>query len=135
MAILTNDLYDSVRAALDTKLTEEDLPNSIVAMDIYAGAAELDVLARDPQAESRTDDDLKRVKNAAVYFCAARLAPAIPHLVETGDENNTWRWQQRDWQARAQELRQLADESVNEVLTTDVVRPKVFSVASGRRGR
>ncbi len=135
MSLLNNNHYPAVRAALDTSLSESKLPDSVISLSIYAPAAELDVLARDPDAEGRTGDELERVTNAAIYFCAARLAPALPQLLATSDEHNEWRWQARDWQARARELRQLADENLNAVLEGgEVVRPAVFAVASGRRG-
>ena len=76
MTLLLITDYPAIRAALDTELDAEVLPDSTIDLSIYRQAAEDDVLALHPEAESETGDNLDRVKRAAIFFCAARLAPA-----------------------------------------------------------
>lgn len=137
MAILTSALYPAVRAAIDLELDSTALPDATIALAIYAGAADQDVLARDPLAETRTGSDLIHVQNAAVYSCAARLIIALPQVTseETPDGH---RYQVRAWEpaARAAALRALAAAELDAVVTADASadRPPFFTRASGTRG-
>ena len=138
--ILTQDLYVSVRGALDTELTENELPDSTIGLPIYRFAAEQDVLERDPQAESRTGDELQQVKVAAVYFCAARLAPAVVRLTSLNVTTRDISYQKAtfDPASKSSELRQYAEEALATVLEPENPtpgRPTILTVASGDRGR
>lgn len=134
MAILNSSNYPAIRAALDTSLDSDMLPDSILDLDIYSGAADAWVIDRDASAESRTGSDGDRIKRAAVYYCAALLAPAVPSLVEAKDERLSYKRAAVDWQARARELKAMADEEVSTVIST-TVRPTFFAVAAGTRGK
>jgi hypothetical protein len=141
MAILSSSLYPAVRAAIDIGLDSTTLPDATIALPIYAGAADLDVLARDPDAESRTGGELTHVQNAAVYSCAARLIVALPQVTQE-ESPEGYRYQVKAWDApqRAGELRALASSELDAVLTPSVTdqtadRPTFFALASGRRGR
>ncbi|MGN6814406.1 MAG: hypothetical protein ACTHMP_26365 [Thermomicrobiales bacterium] len=138
MAILTSDLYPAVRAALDLDLTADELPDSVIAMPIYAGAADSAVLARDPDALTQTGDALQHVKNAAVLFCAALLAPVVPQIVrERTPEYDYW-LTKTEWTDRAPLLRGRAEEELAAYLLpaeTAAYRPTLFARASATRGR
>jgi hypothetical protein len=140
MAILTSAEYPAIRAAIDIKLDSTFLPDSIIALSIYAAAADQDVLARDPLAESRTGAALQHVKNAATYFCAARLISAIPQLTAEREGEQQYTRQSVNVAERAAELRGLAASELDAVLDPDpgdvtAQRPTFFARASGGRGR
>lgn len=140
MAILSSSDYDAIRAAIDVTLTSDMLPDSVIALDIYSGAGEQDVLDLDSTAESATGSDATHVKNAAVYFTAARLAPAVPAIVSQQREDQQYRRQEVDWDARVDELRRLAFEEMDYVLgdtEEDEARhmPTMFTAGSGGRGK
>lgn len=140
MAILSSTEYPAIRAAIDTELDTNSLPDAIIALSIYAGAADNDVIERDPDAESRTGDEATRILNAAIYFCAARLVPAAIRItgLNTTTRDLSYRRPLYDPEKRAEELRGLAEEEINEVLTpseTSPERPTMFTVASGVRGK
>lgn len=138
MPLLTSTDYPSIRAAIDISLTATDLPDATIALDIFIGAAMREVLSRDPEAESRTGDDLARVKAAAVYLTAARLIVTLPQILRETDLDTTYQRQAVDVAARAAELRALAEAELNEVLEPDDAtadRPTMFDTAHGYRGR
>lgn len=140
MAILTAADYPAIRAALDVELDAEALPDDMINMSIYRAAADQDVIDLDPLAESRTDGtEVARVKRAAIYFCAARLAPVVPRIQRmTMGGDTSFERSVFDPQQRAGELRAMARDEIDEILTPaeDAPRkPTFFSKASGRRGR
>jgi hypothetical protein len=140
MAILTSTEYPAIRAAIDITLTTDDLPDSIIALPIYAAAADQDVLARDPLAESRTGAALQHVKNAATYFCAARLILALPQFTQEREGEQQYTRQSVNVADRAAELRGLAAAELDAVLDPDpgdvvAQRPTFFGRLAGGRGR
>lgn len=138
MALLSSADYPTVRAALDVKLTAATLADATIALPIYLGAAEAEIVRRDPLAASRTGAALQHVKNACVLLCAALLAPAMPSL--TGEDIGSYAYTRKaiDWPARAAELRLAAERELAAVLTpatvTTASRPTMFAVAAGGRG-
>lgn len=138
MSLLSASDYPAIRAALDVSLKATALPDAVIALPIYQGAAESEVLARDPEAENRSGAALQRVVNAAIFLTAAYLASALPTI--TAETVGRYSYQRdTDWGARAAELRQRADAELAAVLTPDAAArplpPGMFAVASGRRGR
>lgn len=136
-ALLTATHYPAIRAALEVTLTSKELPDAVIALDIYLAAAIAEVLARDPLAESRTGAALTHVTNAGVLICAALLAPALPAI--TGEQTKNYQYSQKatDWLALAAQLRKRADLELAAVLTpTEATpsRPTMFARAPGRRG-
>lgn len=138
--LLSSAQYPAIRAAIDVKLAATDLPDAVIALDIYKGAAIQDVLARDPSAESRTGDAEVHVTSAGIYFCAARLCPAVVRVtslsVSTRDLN--YSRQTFDPEQRAAELRALADTELARVLEPSEdtpSRPTMFTIAAGTRGK
>jgi len=135
--LITSANYPAIRAAIDTSLDVVALPDATIALDIYAGAAMRDVLARDPLALSRTGDDLARVTAAAVYFAASRLILALPQIRRENYPEQEYVRQEVDIWAHAAELRSLAEAEISLVLdlgdaTAD--RPTMFVAGHGRRG-
>lgn len=125
--------YTAVRAALDVGLDAATLPDAIIALDTNQGAAEREVLARVPNAASKTGDDLLRCKSAAIWLTAANIAPSLPQLLRETQDGYTYTRQSRDADRLAQTLRERALEALRTVATTS--RTAQFAVASGRRGR
>jgi len=140
MAILSSTDYPSIRAALDVDLDSSNLPDSTIALDIYSGAADQLVYNRDPSADSRTGDDADRIKRAAIYFCAALLAPVVVRITSLAVQTRDVSYSRPvfDPAERAAELRALAEAEIDEVLTpTEEApgRPTMFDTAAGTRGR
>ncbi len=140
MAIIESGDYPSIRAAIDLELDTNSLPDAKIALDIFSGAADQDVLERDPDAESRTGEDANRVTRAAIFFCAARLVPVVMRTVSlsatTRDLSYTRKMSEID--ARVNELKGQAVAEIDEVLDPDndtASMPRMFTYASGDRGR
>lgn len=137
--LLTVDDYPAIRAALDTSLDATALPNKVIDEDIYAGAAWADVVERYPGADTETDTAvLTRLRRAAIYFAAARLAPAVVRITSLSVSVQGVNYSKPvfDPEKRAAELRALADAELDAVLTPgELSRPTFFTVASGQRGR
>lgn len=140
MAILSSTDYPSIRAALDVDLDSSNLPDSTIALDIYSGAADALVYDRDPDADDRTGSDADRIKRAAVYFCAALLAPVVVRITSLAVQTRDVSYSRPvfDPAERAAELRALAEAEIDEVLTPAEEapgRPTMFDTAAGTRGR
>lgn len=136
--LLPDTLYPAVRAAIDTSLGTADLPDSIIALDIYAGAAVRDVLAVDPTAASRAGDELAHAQAAAVYFAAARLVAALPRVTRESGNGYTLERRPADAGDLAASLRALASAELDAYLETDAATgdmPTMFRAAPGYRGR
>ncbi len=82
MPLLDPSDFNAIRAAIDTDLTAEDVPDEIVALAIYQGAGEAEVLRRVPGAADLTGDDAESVKVAAVLFTASLLATGLPRITQ-----------------------------------------------------
>lgn len=137
--ILTADLYPSVRAALDVSLDAATLPDGVIGLDIYAGAAERWVKANDPQwsAHLAVPDDAMRLRNAAVYSCAALLAYAVPVLTREDIGQSDYSYS-RDAIAPADLAAQLRTRAAAELagllpVGTAGALPFFFGVAPGAR--
>jgi hypothetical protein len=140
VALLTDPAdYIAVRAAMDLSLKEPNVPDSIIQLDIFQGAAEREVLARDPEAESREDDELARVKAAAVYLTAALLLPAVPQLLRERLGDQTYERLQLDVAARVAALRKMAFRELgvvsDPVNVNTIASPHFFGVLHGDRGK
>jgi hypothetical protein len=78
MSLLATRDYPEVRAALRVGLDDNTLPDEVIGMVQYQGAAEAELLRRDSIAATRTGAAGLRVKSAAILLTAAYLAPAMP---------------------------------------------------------
>src|SRR5215813_7190491 len=70
----------NVRAAIDVSLDEKVLPDAIIQLDIYQGAAILDVQQAYPAWETATGIAAQRLNSAADFFTASRVVWAVPAL-------------------------------------------------------
>ncbi len=140
MAMLTTaNVYDDVRAALDSSLSPTDLPDVVIGRAPYLPAAVREVAARDPLYGGRTDPNQEAALQLAVMlFAASYLAPHLPVVVSEADDTG-YKVQRQpvDLLALAASLRGRAEAALAVVLdVADVTpyRPTLFSLASGRRG-
>jgi len=135
--LISATLYPAVRAAIDTSLDSNSLPDSIISLQIYHERAESIVLDVDPDAATRTGAEKTHIENATVFMIASLLAPAVPQITaERVGEISVNR--KVDWNKRAEELRQLANEELAAVLEAaddTPYMPTMFKVATGNRGR
>lgn len=145
--ILTTADYPAVRAALDTQLTEANLPDETLDLSIYADAAVQDVYkvyevagSTDDPADEADADNQARITRAAIYYCAARLAPAVIRItsVQVATRDGSYSRQTFDPAERAAELRAEAAAELAPILEPDETTPALptmFTVARGYRGR
>ena len=129
-----------IRQAIDVSIGLNELPDDVIWQDIYAGASEREVLAEVSDAASKTGDDLKRCRAAAIYYCAARLVPAVArHLsVTTQARDMSYTRQAMAIEDRIAELRALADKELYAVATPSDNTPRLptmFARKSGTRGK
>lgn len=132
--------YPAVREVLDVSLTATHLPDATIERSIYKTAAIADVVERYSTAVSEADAGKQaRLTRAAIYFCAARLAPAVVRITSLNvtTRDMSYARQTFDPQERAAELRALAEAELAEIVEPEAVtpnRPTMFTVASGTRG-
>ncbi|MEW6210148.1 MAG: hypothetical protein AB1631_17410 [Acidobacteriota bacterium] len=127
-----------VRAALDLSLTESDLPDATIQLPLFTGPAVAEVRRRDPQAESREGEELEHIKNALNLLVAAGLALSFPQITrQQSAEGDAYQRNVVSATDLAADLRQRADEELNEVIGADTTStmPTFFGLATGRRGR
>ena len=150
MALLSDQdqlaFCNAVRAAIDISLSDGSLPDAIIQMPIYQGAAEDWVLARDLNAASYVDtgaapDATKasRVNRALIYKTASLLCPAIPAITrdQFGPDEGYTR-AAADYAKRADELAGMASAQLDAYLEAAPVTsalPTFITVAPGYRGR
>lgn len=133
--------YPAVLAVLDTKLTSADVPDTLLGQPIYKDAAIADVVELYPTALSATDAAITaRLTRAAIYFCAARLAPAVVRItsLNVSTRDMSYSRQTFDPDKRAAELRALAQGEIAAITDPDDATPNMptmFTVAPGYRGR
>lgn len=133
MGLLTSADYPAIRAALDAHLDTTLLPDATIELSPFLGAAELEVADRDPNAATRTGDDLARVKLAVIYLAAANLAPSVPRLISSSAGDSSFTLTTINWDELARTLKGKADAQLRAVLTPT---PSAhFGRAEGRRGR
>lgn len=136
--LLTAGLYEQVRGCLDTSLDEAGLPNEVIDQIQFSYAAADEVLARDPNAATYTDDQkLRRVYNAVAYLTAARICPALPNMTQFQEGDLRYSLKEFDPAAKAAQLRGMAasEMALNLTPTGAVSPPNHFWLASGTRGR
>lgn len=137
--LLTADLHDRVRRALDTSLDADSLPDEVIDNDLYALAAEAEVVFRDPLATTYAvdTDQRNRSEHAVAFITAARLAPALPQLLS--ETLGDWKYQlaEKDLTKLAARLRGLAERELARNLSPNGYPETLpsFWLAAGRRGR
>lgn len=136
--IMSADAYDMVRSLIDLSLTEDNLPDDVIAQPIYHGAAENYIAEKDPLYATRTGAERLHLFNAAVLLTAAYIFPAVPFLVreDFGDYSATM-WREKGFIAsRIAELRSRANSEINAVIVPGTLfgYPQMFTVGKGGRG-
>lgn len=138
MPILTRAEFRGVRAAIDTSLTEDLLPDAQIELDIFQGLGERDLLVIVPDAEDIVETD-PRVRAAATFFVAARLAPRIPAIVREQFGQQAYQRSERDMEKVAAALRSEAVAIANTINDTadplEEAMPTFFTLASVPRRR
>jgi hypothetical protein len=141
--LMTYREYDAVRAAIDMSLivsigSPQVLPDAVIALPTYHGAAEAYVKARDPEYATRTAAETVYLRNAVIFLTASYLVPSIPFLLreDFGDYNYS-RFLDKGFVERHQAfLRSRAESQISLVTEIDSLGsfPTAFDVASGYRG-
>lgn len=140
MALTLNSA--TVRAALDPRLLEKDLSDSVIALSIYSGAAKSEILRRFPTADQASGDDETNLNAAWALLTAAEIAPVLPRLVQVnfGIGAGGYRRNEINTDDLVSELRSKAERHLGNVVNVSEVEvelriPTVFGRASGRRGK
>ncbi len=145
--IITSADYPSVRAALDVTLDSTTMPDSIIALDIYEGVAETDVMAADPLWRTHLQDPGpggagQHVMNAVIYHVAALLAMGMANNVDSEAlPGGGYRYTRSriDWDKRREYLDGQADRELEAVLALNQpdtgAMPTLFTLAYGGRAR
>lgn len=126
--------YDLVRGAIDTSLTSAALSDDTIRLGVYLGAAEREAKSRVADWATRVGDELAALKSATANLVAARIAPAVPQIVQAKDDGLSRSLAERDMVALAAYLRGLADTEL-QTLVSGSVRPTMFAAAAGSRGQ
>ena len=116
-AFTTTD-YAQVRSLLDSRLTQIELPDGVIAQDVFIRAAvdwAHQVMPIDP-SNPRDDAQLRRKKRATLYYCAGILSGSVRRIVETEAASVSSTFSEISWEdlqtqlfARAREEALLAD--------------------------
>lgn len=130
--------WPDVRAALDSRLTADLLPDRVIGSPIYATEARRRVLKRVPNYGSLDAEQQETLRTAAIYLLASMVAPAVPIIVREQDKDYSYQREAPDFGALATALSSRADELLAElsgdpVGATDGVS-WMFGRASGCRG-
>jgi hypothetical protein len=138
VALLQDDDYPSIRAALHVALTEDELPDTLLALDVYSGQAERRVRQAVPTLDDLPSEQRAAARTAAIYYCAAILAPRLPNLTAEGIGTYKVQAQAQDLKALAADLEQQASLALAQIpgeAAEQILAPPIFDVASGYRGR
>ena len=119
MAILSSADYPQVRAIIDPSLDENTLPDSILSMDIYQGRAESEVKSMDPDAETRTGEDLNKIKRAVILLMASYYLESLPDKTASKIETMSFSSWHKRLETRIAQMRSQAAALVREVLANN----------------
>lgn len=138
--ILDSDDYPEIRAAIDVGIGRNDLTDEVIGQSIFLDAGEKDVLLADPLALTRLGDDAERIRRAAIYFVAARLAGSVVRITSTSIQTRDLNYSRRtfDPDEKERELRARAHEQLSAILEPQSKTSAsftMFSTAAGRRGK
>jgi len=134
MALITVDDFPAVRAAINIELDEVGLPDSIIALPIYLGAADSAVKQQDPLWNTRSSSELRHLKNAVIYFTAARILVSLPRVTsEAFGQRYSYKIDQVSTGELASSLQTFGDDEINAVINPGVdetlEQPITFSLA------
>jgi hypothetical protein len=141
--ILTASDFPEIRATLDVSLDITNLPDAVIALDIYLGRATEWVMSRNPAAETYTgavDATSRAIRRACVLATAALIAPSLPWLTQETYENQIgYKRVAVDLNSLVADLWSQASAQMDLSLPTDDApvyggKP-FFTTAKGRRGQ
>jgi hypothetical protein len=140
LQILTADAPDAIRAALDLSIDSNTIPDTVIYSMPYGPAAEAEVLDREAQVFPTPIDPVKQAahrEQAAIFLTAARLAHALPMLMEQTLGDSSYRRNPIDTKRRNAELRTLAEIELAAYLSPTGHVPvfRNFWLGKGRRGQ
>lgn len=145
MVILMTPDCESVRKAIGIEVTTAQLPDAVIALAIYEGAASLWAKTVDPDVMAKvaggTDDQKAHITNAVVLKTASLLVKAFPFLEEESfGLGHNFKRAKVDKEVLSDSLASRAYEEMAAYLNTDTTKPSVafipaFTVAPGYRGR
>ena len=138
--ILTPDGYAAVRSAVDISVDANLVPDAVLESAAFGPAAEAEVLAREAEVLHSAIDPVKQAahrEQAVIFLTAARLAQALPFVVEQTLGDSSYRRNGFDPKKRHASLRTLAERELTAYLsgTGHVVPWTNFWLARGRRGQ
>lgn len=135
MALLDATFYPQIRAAIDTMIGPDELPDSTIAMDAFIGEGQRLVTRKVPDATSRTGDELAQLRSAAILYTASLLAASVPLYTSEMVGHRGYQYQRvaRDPQQLARDLRARAARLVSLTLNATGTPAPVFAIAKGGR--
>jgi hypothetical protein len=143
MDILREEDYPAIRAAIDLTLlggaevdADEVLANSVIEMSIYGPRAESYVKSKVTDwavVLAGEDEDTDRLRNAAIFYTAALIYPAIPFYVRESFGDYSYTRSEQDIAKQAAALRGRTEEELGLILDQYAI-PTLFTVANGYRG-
>ena len=113
--------YNQIRSLLDLRLTDVDLPDSVISQAVYEQAAFAWVANACEDITSRlaSDETVRYKKRAAIYRCAGLIAPAVSKLVSESAGSLTERFEFVDWRQLQRNLYERAQEAVDTLEPVD----------------
>lgn len=142
MAFLSEAEYPAIRASIDISLSTSNLKDAVIGLAPYKGQAEAWVLTELPEAAAYAPGtpEYLAAQRAAIYACAALLAPAVP--VITGETFGNFRYtrEKYDPEAVASALwgkaRTAISEAAGDTPASSTTGSRFFfGTVKGRRGR
>lgn len=139
MSLIDADSYNEVRATIDVSLTSRQLPDDVIAMSVYQGLAEREVIRAYPTAVADLDDPVlgPHIKRAVVFLTASYLVPQVPFVIKENFGNYTYTRKEIDLEGLADNLRGLAENELailNDAEVDYSPVPTLFTTAKASRG-
>lgn len=130
MPILEEADFDEVRAALGDGFNVSNCPDSKIALDIFQGEAEEEIVQRVGDLEDLTDAQEAHVRKAAIYLTASRLASTYTVIPGYYGTNGDFRDEQYKASFHEARLRRWVEEELAEVSDEDAEPETVASVST-----
>ena len=136
---ITRADYEAIRKRINHTLDDTMLPDATIALDIYSGKAEDDVVAQLENPDGLTAAEQVKVKRSCISRCAAELIPAVRSTYRRMEGEVSAEVEKREWVALQQYLFESADAEIaglvkpaNESSTSSGTF-MIFDVADGGR--
>ena len=132
---LTIDDYNEIRFLLGSEITEEELPDTVIARSVYEGAAKDWVsfsLPYNPDVD-RTLINLRRKKRSILYRCASLIAGHSPSILSESIGAGSKSFGEVDWLERQADLQLKAQHEIDLVRLEEEGTTKytLFTVTGG----